>query len=261
MTSAYRAATRACRGRRRRSPRSSNPREVAGLGQAGASRRASRSHADNDLRHGRPASVSSIDDRALRAGDGRVGERERVACDLLRDVRGLDAEHPSVLAIAGRLRFDQRLNAFLPDARRSASDRPAPAAASFDLDAARRRRLGGRRSCGRDAIGGERRHARIRRRRCPSRRGRSSPLPLPPAPRTVTRLRRFPERRDRQGCAPRAARRLPLDRAHQALHHDRHGDRPGQDLEHQRARHRLGGARHARSPRSASPPSACPIRP
>jgi sarcosine oxidase, subunit alpha len=36
----------------------------------------------------------------------------------------------------------------------------------------------------------------------------------------------------------RGARGLPLDRARQALHHHRHGDRPGQDVEHERARHR-----------------------
>ena len=37
----------------------------------------------------------------------------------------------------------------------------------------------------------------------------------------------------------RHAGRLPLDRARQALHHDRHGDRPGQDLEHECAGDRV----------------------
>ena len=49
-----------------------------------------------------------------------------------------------------------------------------------------------------------------------------------------------------QGSGARGARRLPLDRARQALHHDRHGDRPGQDLEHERARRRRRSARQAR---------------
>ena len=48
-------------------------------------------------------------------------------------------------------------------------------------------------------------------------------------------LRRFPERRDRQGHPARRARGHALDRARQALHHQRHGDRPGQDVEHARA--------------------------
>ena len=50
-------------------------------------------------------------------------------------------------------------------------------------------------------------------------------------------LRRSAERRHGQGrraCAPRG---LPLRRASQALHHARHGDRSGQDLERQRPRH------------------------
>ena len=48
-------------------------------------------------------------------------------------------------------------------------------------------------------------------------------------------FRRFPERRHRQGYEARRARGLPLDRARQALHDHRHGDRPGQDLQHERA--------------------------
>ena len=64
-------------------------------------------------------------------------------------------------------------------------------------------------------------------------------------------LRRFPERRLRQGCEPGGAGRHALDRAHQALHHDRHGDRPGQALQHERARHRRRDARKA-DPRSGS---------
>ena len=41
-----------------------------------------------------------------------------------------------------------------------------------------------------------------------------------------------------QGSRAGRARRLRVDRAHQALHDDRHGDRPGQDVEHERARDR-----------------------
>ena len=45
---------------------------------------------------------------------------------------------------------------------------------------------------------------------------------------------RLPERRDRQGHRACGAREFPLGRASEALHDARHGDRPGQDLEHER---------------------------
>ena len=51
-------------------------------------------------------------------------------------------------------------------------------------------------------------------------------------------LRGLPERRHRQGYRTRGAGGVPVDRARQALHHQRHGDRPGQDLQPERARHR-----------------------
>ena len=47
-------------------------------------------------------------------------------------------------------------------------------------------------------------------------------------------LRRPAERRHRRGYRPCGARGLRGDRARQALHHHRHGHRPGQDLQHGR---------------------------
>ena len=44
-------------------------------------------------------------------------------------------------------------------------------------------------------------------------------------------LRRLPARRDRRRRPPCPSRRLRLGRAPEALHHARHGDRPGQDLQ------------------------------
>ena len=49
-------------------------------------------------------------------------------------------------------------------------------------------------------------------------------------------VRRPPERRHRRRRRARRARGLPLGRAPQALHHARHGDRPGQDRQRQRPR-------------------------
>ena len=73
-------------------------------------------------------------------------------------------------------------------------------------------------------------------------------------------VRRLPERRDYARRTPRCAGRLLLGRAFQALHHDRHVDRPGEDLEHQRARdpRRRDRAQHRRPP--APRPSARPTR-
>ena len=68
-------------------------------------------------------------------------------------------------------------------------------------------------------------------------------------------LRGFPERRDGARSRARAAGRIPLDRARQALHHGRHGDRPGQDLEHERARHRR---RHSASRSAGGRPHDLP---
>ena len=56
-------------------------------------------------------------------------------------------------------------------------------------------------------------------------------------------LHRLPERRHRQGHPPRGPRGHALDRARQALHHQRHGDRPGQDVERQRPDDRRRRAR------------------
>ena len=92
-----------------------------------------------------------------------------------------------------------------PPASRGARSKPARTSASARAARPSRRRLG-------------RRHAG----RCPRRRCRHD----------GQGLRRFPERRHRQGHQARGARGLALDRARQALHHQRHGDRPGQDLEH-----------------------------
>ena len=49
-------------------------------------------------------------------------------------------------------------------------------------------------------------------------------------------IRRFPARCHRGRCRTRRARRLPVRRASEALHHTRHGDGSGQDIQRQRAR-------------------------
>ena len=56
-------------------------------------------------------------------------------------------------------------------------------------------------------------------------------------------LRRPRARRDRGGRRARRRCRPDVDRAHQALHDDRHGQRPGQDIRASRQRHRRDAAR------------------
>ena len=75
-----------------------------------------------------------------------------------------------------------------------------------------------------------RRSSSVRRRACPQARHSHRP--------SREGVRRFPERRLRQGRELGGPGGHALDRAHQALHHDRHGDRPGQAFEHKRARDR-----------------------
>ena len=71
----------------------------------------------------------------------------------------------------------------------------------------------------------------------------------------VTCVRRLSERRHDEGSRAGRARGLRVDRAHQALHDDRHGDRPGQDVEHERARDR---GRRPRAPAAGRRPDHVP---
>ena len=67
----------------------------------------------------------------------------------------------------------------------------------------------------------------------------------------------FAERRDGEGCRAGAPGGLPLGRASEALHHPRHGDRPGQDGQCRRARHHGGTDRpdHCRDRHDRVPPA------
>ena len=65
-------------------------------------------------------------------------------------------------------------------------------------------------------------------------------------------FRRFPERRHGRRYRAGGARGLPLGRASEALHHARHGDRPGQDRERQRPCHHGRAHRPGRSRQSGT---------
>ena len=165
----------------------------------------------------------------------------RIACDLVLMSGGYTPSVHCSRSRAASSSGTRRCRPSSPARRPSASARPAPAAASTRLAAALDRRRGRGRSPAAAGL-----------RRCRNRdvdtHGRSAtpcsaalPARCPAAdPPASQGLRRLAERCDGARSCARDARGLPLDRAHQALHHDRHGDRSGQDLEPERARHRRG---------------------
>ena len=177
-------------------------------------------------------------DGRLRVKAVRIKHLRREANRRLRcapDVGRLDALGASLLAIARQARFRRGLAGF--QARRVGSARALGRRLQRGLRSCRRacRRRGGRarrggsgrvRCAGRANLRRQRRCSRVGQSACRTAASRRSPRES---------LRRFPERRLRQGCEPRGAGGHALDRAHQALHHDRHGDRPGQALQHERA--------------------------
>ena len=205
--------------------------------------------------------------RRRRSPAGQRGSHQaswrRANCRLRRaaHVGRMDALGASLLAIARQARL--RRGAAALQARSVGAARAVGRRLQRDLRScgrARRRRRGrarggdsGRvRGAGSANLRRQRRSSSVRRRACrpaghshgPSREG----------------VRRFPERRLRQGCELGGPGGHALDRAHQALHHHRHGDRPGQALEHERARASPPPSSRSRSPRWVSPPSARPIR-
>ena len=222
-----------------------------------SARRGERTAAGGRARRGNRGRGRGGDRRRRRAasGQGRAPERRRRTADgrLRRapDVGRLDAFGASLLAIARQARLRRGaadVQAGLVGAARAVGRRlqrdlrPCRRARRGRCGGARRGGRGRFRCAGRAGLrrdrrisGAGRRIRRSARRRRPPRQG----------------VRRFPERRLRQGREPRGAGGHALDRAHQALHHDRHGDRPGQTLEHERARDRSRARWRSLSPRSA----------
>ena len=193
------------------------------------------------------AEIAGVDGRLrVKAGARRASAaRERtVACDALLMSGGWTPSVHLFSQSRGKLVFDEARQVFMPGASAQRERSAGACNATFDLAGA----LAEGDAAGRAAAAAagfaapERAGLRRERRRCDDeRRRRAAASRRPPR----QGLRRFPERRLRQGREPRGAGGHALDRAHQALHHDRHGDRPGQDLEHERARDRRRGAGEA----------------
>ena len=180
------------------------------------------------------------------------GASETIACDLVLMSAGMTPSVQLFSQSRGKLRWDDTLQSLCSGhiGRTGAIGRRVPR----NFRSARRtvRRLRAGRGCRRCGGMPQGRAARIRRVGDRAGAGRHAWRGAGRSPRKAAGLRRFPERRHDQGSGARGARRLPLGRARQALHHDRHGDRSGQDLEHERARCPLAGHPRARSRRSGS---------
>ena len=168
--------------------------------------------------------------------DGRPGRPDAIACDAIAMSGGWTPSVHLFSQSRGKLAFDDATRTFLPGAAAQAQVSVGACRGVFDLAAA----LAEGAKAGAEAAGATPGQG-------PTRRGRSSRVGRNVGRRraderrgAVEGVRRFPERRHRARHPARDARGHALDRAHQALHHDRDGDRSGQDVEHERARHRGG---------------------
>ena len=176
---------------------------------------------------------------------GRPARRHRMRPH--RDDRRLDAERASVLAIARQAeirRRDPKLSCPARRRRRWSASAPAPASSIFRQALADGARAGAPqaeapRAEGFDAISG-------------GALGLVAPLAEEKLAKAFVDFQNDVTARD---IKLGDARRHALDRAHQALHHDRHGDRSGQNLQHERARHRR---RHPRARDRRSRPHHLP---
>ena len=147
-----------------------------------------------------------------------------------RRLRRLDADDPSAQPVGRQSSLRQVLGAFLPD-RVTQAQRSIGAARGRWISAmpcgwpcCRDCRCRGLRRCSESE--------RLHRRRAEAQ--HQMPPLLAGGPAEVAAVGRLPERRHRQGRRAGGARELRLGRASEALHHARHGDRPGQDQQPQR---------------------------
>ena len=155
--------------------------------------------------------------------------KNRMRC--ARGVRRLESRRASDLSSrrqAGVDRGDRRVHARHNPARHARRRRGERRADARPMS--HRRHGGGRDGGGRVRLPDGLDHAAARGRRAG---GDCAALAREGKPRQG--LRRFPERRDGERHRARRPRGLQRGRAPQALHHARHGDRPGQDRERQRA--------------------------
>ena len=168
--------------------------------------------------------------RAVRAC-GTAGSVERIAADCLAVAGGWNPTLHLTCHLGARPVWDEAIAAFVPAAGAVPGLTVAGAAAgAFSTHAA----LAGGAAAAAGGAGRSRDRGAGRRAAggggCARRVARRSGRCAAPGP----RLARLPERRDGQGRGAGGAGELPLGRAHEALHHARDGDRPGQDRRRRR---------------------------
>ena len=221
-------------------------------------------------RQGRPARHRR---RGLRPGRRAARCCEKIACDAVAMSGGWSPVVHLWSHCGGKLAWDEARGAFRARPGAAAAGprrrglraagrgrRPAPSARRpASRDAPSRRAPGGR-GAGASRPATRPRPAADGRRR----RRRSRPVwMMPRAPRPALRAKAFLDFQNDVKVSDVRARRaggLCQRRARQALHHARHGHRPGQALERQRPRRARRRARPADPGRSAPPPSARPMR-
>ena len=165
------------------------------------------------------------------------GATQRIECDLVCVSGGWNPAVHLFSQARGKLRYDDALAAFVPDASPLPIFPAGAANGCFDLAAA----LAEGHTAGVAAVDACRNvSASPRAAAC---RAASQDRHRIAAAAAVVRsraqqirqvFRRSAERRDRQRHRARRTRELPVDRASEALHHARHGHRSGQDQQHRR---------------------------
>ena len=181
-----------------------------------------------------------------------AGDASRIDCDLLAMSGGWNPTSISPAIAAASRSGTTTLAAFVPGATAAGHDAwPARPPARFGLARLPGGRARGRRGTRRPATRACSAIGRSRRRR--RRRERCAIAPLWRV--AGVKGKAFVDFQNdvtAKDIALAAARRLPLGRASQALHHARHGDRPGQDLQRQRPRHHGRADAAARSPQTGT---------
>ena len=166
---------------------------------------------------------------------------ETIACDVLAMSGGSNPNVALTCHFGGRPVYRSDIAAFVPGSTPPGLTVAGAAAADFSLA----RASGERRGAG-GGSGGRSWLHRPCHPRAPGRRPARDPLALLACEgQQGPRLRRLPERCQRQGRGHRPQGRLPGGGAVEALHHARHGHRPGQDLQRHRPRHHGGADRQA----------------
>ena len=193
--------------------------------------------------------IASVKVAAYRKGQGRVIKEKKVDCDFVAMSGGWNPVLHLWCHNGGKIRFDDALQAFRPDRHHDAIHAVGAANGTFALDAI----LAESYAAGEKAAKSALPRAKLPKLKPPAAvQAMQSPLePLWFAPATGKYNEGNKHFIDFQNDVTAADLELAqregyeFGRAHQALHHLRHGHRPGQDIQHQRPWRLVGSDRQA----------------